>query len=507
MGGFWLGMAQGMQEHKEQKAQQTMAHAKEQKELLLKLIEQARQGAVPEAYGTLDQFAQQVIAIDTMKPNALKQLAKLAQQIPTTFMSTKTVAPVRADLNVTLAKAPMQMSDVASKTRQITAPGGAVQPTGGRPVTIAGAGPVSGYQFTETQPYRRGIAMTPQDAVMSQLAAKSMAFPMEQQMYEAQQAAQTERMLQVERLKALFKEPPKLTDWEKRANGYAQKLYGKDYAELDGTQKVAVDEEMRKSQTPNSLNELADLYEQENLANGMEPQAARIKAVEDARQFISESAFNRANPTESIGTTQWKVAQILNDFSNYPKLTTGNKMAKRQVDAMLADAGVNIHALTASTKQLGETAKTLIPKLQHIADRLRNPKYAEQIGPVSGRLNEMLLKVAGTADPEFVETYNQGILAITGTMRAHMGSRGGQMMFDHFQELLNVPVTNAATLSAALDAIVGFLQGYADAAYPGYTAASVGKLTAPEAPTASPSTVTDDDIDKMIDDAFNRARR
>jgi hypothetical protein len=122
--------------------------------------------------------------------------------------------------------------------------------------------------------------------------------------------------------------------------------------------------------------------------------------------------------------------------------------------------------LTAATRQLGETARVIIPKFDKTIKLLDNPKIIAELGPIGGRWNEFMAGKIGSTNPEFAALRaNIGLLQ-TGTMRAHVGARGGVALMSKFEGLFNSQRMDAPTLKASLIAVRDFLKGYRDEVYP-----------------------------------------
>lgn len=166
------------------------------------------------------------------------------------------------------------------------------------------------------------------------------------------------------------------------------------------------------------------------------------------------------NPGGGKDEVTWKAEAAAKDFSNYKALIGTDKELKKQVDAKLAQMGVNPVALTAQTKQLAQSAHSIIPKMDAMLTKLDDPKFAAKLGPYAGRWNTFLSTKWGSADPEF-QTIKETIdLLDTGIMRAHVGARGGGQMLEHFQEGINTGHMDVPTLKASLKAARDFIHGY-----------------------------------------------
>jgi len=85
-----------------------------------------------------------------------------------------------------------------------------------------------------------------------------------------------------------------------------------------------------------------------------------------------------------------------------------------------------------------------------------------KLGPAAGRLNEFLVGKVGADDPEFSALRAITSLAMTGTLKAHFGSRAPVQMFEHFNNLANSGKMTYGDLTAALKSFRFLLNDYAN---------------------------------------------
>jgi hypothetical protein len=182
------------------------------------------------------------------------------------------------------------------------------------------------------------------------------------------------------------------------------------------------------------------------------------------RTQVTQESFALSNPPADQDYVKWAADQLLQPGGE--KLRTEilgtNKTLQDQVQGELAKRGLNLEQLTTTNRQMGETAQVLIPKFRAAVKMLDSPALRAKLGPVSGRWNDFMAGKVGSGDPDLVRLRATIALLKTGTLRAHMGARGGQSMLAYFDNLLNSSRMDAPTLKTSLNSISDFLQGYAD---------------------------------------------
>lgn len=124
---------------------------------------------------------------------------------------------------------------------------------------------------------------------------------------------------------------------------------------------------------------------------------------------------------------------------------------------------------TAQTRSSAEFAQSLLPHLDKMEQLVETLDQKGLLGPANGRFwnNFLAGKVGSTGDPATDQALGEfrafdGLIK-TGAMKAHFGSRGGQQMYDHFNDLINGGKQSKAEMLGALSGIRSFMNGYVDA--------------------------------------------
>lgn len=106
---------------------------------------------------------------------------------------------------------------------------------------------------------------------------------------------------------------------------------------------------------------------------------------------------------------------------------------------------------TSATKTMMEAA----PKVIDLSNRVEQEinKQLESLGPASGRWSEFMTGKVGAPNREFAKLRTDVMLLQTLLMRMHVGARGGQLMMEHFKNLIDVAGQDPENLKGALEEI------------------------------------------------------
>jgi hypothetical protein len=81
-----------------------------------------------------------------------------------------------------------------------------------------------------------------------------------------------------------------------------------------------------------------------------------------------------------------------------------------------------------------------------------------KLGTVASRWNDFMAGKVGAGDPEFTALRAKMGLANTKLMQAHVGSRGGAFMMEHFEDLANAKKMDAPTLRAGVASELDYMK-------------------------------------------------
>jgi len=106
---------------------------------------------------------------------------------------------------------------------------------------------------------------------------------------------------------------------------------------------------------------------------------------------------------------------------------------------------------TAPTRQMSETAPHVINLMDKIDKEI--DENIKDLGPAAGRWQDYWTGKVGAPNAKFAKMQTDVALAKTLIMRMHLGSRGGQGMYEHFNKMLDLAGSAPENLHAATGAI------------------------------------------------------
>ena len=104
---------------------------------------------------------------------------------------------------------------------------------------------------------------------------------------------------------------------------------------------------------------------------------------------------------------------------------------------------------------------------------------AGKLGPIASRWNDFLTGKIGAGDPDYAALRAKMGLSATKLMQAHVGSRGGAFMLEHFEDLANAGKMDAPTLKAGLASELNYMQDVAMLPQRGAAQPAARKSTGP----------------------------
>lgn len=204
----------------------------------------------------------------------------------------------------------------------------------------------------------------------------------------------------------------------------------------------------------------------ENLANQVQ-QSDIEKNKEMAAMYKAHGfAYQNPKPGASLTTIYQdpSTGQISAEFQEgwLPRNITVADATKQ-----LAGSYQKNVAPTTQARNMGEMANTVIPHVQTLRNTIHEAAQKGFIGPVAGRVYGEFLagKVGSTGNPDadrlLGSLRSQNQLMNSAVLRTHMGGRGGQLMMEHFNNMLNTGKQSEAELNGVLDTIKDYMSGYA----------------------------------------------
>ena len=233
-----------------------------------------------------------------------------------------------------------------------------------------------------------------------------------------------------------------------------------DNSQIPVTPDMKIYRQTEQTQTDKEWTDTKRMYEALYKQKHQIPDEQTLSDAQSAQASLDFKQAGTPAPQES-----WNAPTVVGyDENNQPiVIQSSNRKNISQVDipGMVSKAGP-----TAATRQLGETARAILPTFDKWIARLGDPKYTEMLGPIMSRWKDFMAGKVGSADPEFAYLRTQIALLQTGTMRAHVGARGGQGLLAKFESLFNADKMDAPTLQASLAGVRDFLTQYKDEVFP-----------------------------------------
>jgi hypothetical protein len=88
------------------------------------------------------------------------------------------------------------------------------------------------------------------------------------------------------------------------------------------------------------------------------------------------------------------------------------------------------------------------PGIMQMVEKLQKEN---KLGPLASRWQDFMARKWGEGDPEYAALRARMDLATTKLMQAHVGSRGGAFMLEHFEDIANAKRMSGDTLKAGID--------------------------------------------------------
>ncbi len=108
--------------------------------------------------------------------------------------------------------------------------------------------------------------------------------------------------------------------------------------------------------------------------------------------------------------------------------------------------------VTTDIKVMQQSAPAVLGFVKKVKDLLNSPAMGKT-GPVASRWRELWAGKVGSSDPAFTQLRTNISLLETRLMKMHVGSRGGEYMMKHFQDLLDFGKQSPENMKAALKEI------------------------------------------------------
>lgn len=224
------------------------------------------------------------------------------------------------------------------------------------------------------------------------------------------------------------------------------------------------------------------------MVNGLTPAEQATKVNEEARIALEKTRValegRRVEMAEralqikgGANITPEDVAYWARQYQADPALAekgmTGIPGLKAQVTKVLASSGVDLQQLDANGKRMKQTATTILPKIDTVADLARQINDLGLMGSVGGRWRGIVGRESGAADianltpdqRKLVGRFQTEVgLLNSAVAMAHGGQRAGASvpMLEAMDHLFGAKDKDLQTYLGALSGVRDFMQTYAD---------------------------------------------
>lgn len=192
-------------------------------------------------------------------------------------------------------------------------------------------------------------------------------------------------------------------------------------------------------------------------ASGTKAQQDTANAMREQTAQLAQQARSDAEEKEGLqpvtGTDPKSGKTVLVSQADAKKMGLTETM-KADADLVNKSQAAR-HWLQLADKQ-GDSPETM--GITQLIDKLDKDG---KLGTVASRWNEFLAGKVGAGDPEYAALRTKMGLSATKLMQAHVGSRGGSFMLEHFEDLANAKKMNAATLRAGVQSELNYMQDVA----------------------------------------------
>lgn len=202
----------------------------------------------------------------------------------------------------------------------------------------------------------------------------------------------------------------------------------------------------------------------ENKTSSTELNKTRNAAIPEQLD-IQRQRLKLSNQQYDIALKRYGLSRLQVGANYDPALLTPEE--QQQMDLPVDSAGRPLplkspNAPTAATRNTAQTAQVVDGLVGSTLDLLKNPKVQKELGPISGRLNEIYIGTIGASelgisDPDTAAAITAlrtlGSFDASGALKVHFGARGGGAQYDKFKNLMDTGKMDAPTLIASLGAL------------------------------------------------------
>jgi len=201
--------------------------------------------------------------------------------------------------------------------------------------------------------------------------------------------------------------------------------------------------------SPEDFARIDKIMQQSEAATATKSQQEQTNAI---RNQTLDMARDKQDLNPVVGTDPKTGRTVLVPYSQAQQMGIQNPV--RADSDMINKAMAARHWLILANQPGAPDAAPEDMGIMQLIDKL----YAEgKLGPLAGRWNQFMAGTYGAGDPEYAALRAKMGLSTTLLMQAHVGSRGGSALLEHFEDLANAGKMDGATLKAAMGSEVNYV--------------------------------------------------
>jgi hypothetical protein len=170
------------------------------------------------------------------------------------------------------------------------------------------------------------------------------------------------------------------------------------------------------------------------------------ETIKDLGAFKTETSPAAAEKAEQTGE-KW----VTGEDENGKNVMVPRSQAKELGLKNIAEANADDVNKTKSARHVLPLLFNNDPKDPGVLQMIDDLDKKGKLGPLASRWNDFMARKFGADDPDYSALRARMDLATTKLMQAHVGSRGGSFMLEHFENIANAKKMGAADLRAGVD--------------------------------------------------------
>jgi hypothetical protein len=207
---------------------------------------------------------------------------------------------------------------------------------------------------------------------------------------------------------------------------------------------------LKQGASPEDFSRIDKLMEATEKAQGTRAQQDTANAI---RSQTFEMQRDKADLNAVIGTDPKSGRTVLVPMSQAQTMGVQNPM-KADAD-MVNKSQAARHWLQLANGQGDAKGAPEDMGIMQLVDKLDSEG---KLGPLAGRWNDFMAGKFGAGDADYAALRAKMGLSTTLLMQAHVGSRGGSALLEHFEDLANAGKMDGQTLKSAMGSEINYVQ-------------------------------------------------